>query len=325
MKQKSMTEPGPRLAALDAARGLALLAMFVFHLVWDFAFFGLIAETIPSEPAFRGFGHAIAASFIGLSGIGLALAARDGLATASALKRIGVIAAAAALVSLATYAIFPDAFVFFGILHVIALASLCALPLLTQPAWLVAALAALALALPLILSAPAFDAPAFWWLGLGTIEPRSNDWRPFLPWFGVMLTGVLMGRLILARGLPGFLQKWHPASPLSRALVFGGRRSLSVYLIHQPIFIAVIFVVSSLAGERITPGAQGFVSSCVTQCTATGGQAAVCTRACSCIVDEAQARNLWRGILANTLSTGERETFDDITRLCVRQSAAGAD
>jgi len=30
----------PRYAAIDAARGLALVAMFVFHIIWDLAYFG---------------------------------------------------------------------------------------------------------------------------------------------------------------------------------------------------------------------------------------------------------------------------------------------
>jgi uncharacterized membrane protein len=163
---QSMTA-SPRYAAIDAARGLALVAMFVFHIIWDLAYFGLVAETLPQESAFRWFGHSIAAAFVGLSGLGLALAARNGLDMAQALRRIGLVAAAAALVSAASYAIFPEAFIFFGILHLIALASLCALALLGAPAWIVGALAAMALAAPLLISAPLFDAPIWWWLGLG--------------------------------------------------------------------------------------------------------------------------------------------------------------
>ena len=317
---QSMTA-SPRYAAIDAARGLALVAMFVFHIIWDLAYFGLVAETLPQESAFRWFGHSIAAAFVGLSGLGLALAARNGLDMAQALRRIGLVAAAAALVSAASYAIFPEAFIFFGILHLIALASLCALPLLGAPAWIVGALAAMALAAPLLISAPTFDAPIWWWLGLGTIEPRSNDWRPFLPWFGIMLAGLLMGRALLAQGLPGALSQWQPQNAPARALVFGGRHSLIVYLVHQPIFIALIFVISSFAGRAVVPGAEGFISSCISQCQATGGNSGICTRACGCIVDEAQAQNLWRAIASNRIAPDENEKFGEITRACVARNA----
>jgi uncharacterized membrane protein len=317
---QSMTA-NPRYAAIDAARGLALVAMFVFHIIWDLAYFGLVAETLPQESAFRWFGHSIAAAFVGLSGFGLALSARHGLDMAHALRRIGLVAAAAALVSAATYAIFPEAFIFFGILHLIALASLCALPLLGAPSWLVGTLAAMALAAPLLISAPTFDAPIWWWLGLGTSEPRSNDWRPFLPWFGIMLTGLLAGRALLAQGLPGALLQWQPQNSSARALVFGGRHSLLVYLIHQPIFIALIFVISSFAGRAVVPGAEGFISSCISQCQATGGDRGICTRACGCIVDEAQAQNLWRAIASNRIAPDENEKFGAITRACVARHA----
>ena len=51
-------------------------------------------------------------------------------------RRFLIIAGAAALVSVGTYFVFPGAFVFFGILHCIAAASLVALPFLFLPAFL---------------------------------------------------------------------------------------------------------------------------------------------------------------------------------------------
>ncbi|MDB5651334.1 MAG: putative rane protein, partial [Hyphomicrobiales bacterium] len=141
-----------RLLILDAARGVALLAMFVFHIVWDLGFFGLIPASWPDDPRFRAYGHTIATGFIMLAGIGLVLAAAQKPGLRPALIRIGRIALAAAGVSAITYAIFPDEFIFFGILHLIALASLCALPFLRAPASVVTLVALIALALPLLVS-----------------------------------------------------------------------------------------------------------------------------------------------------------------------------
>ena len=66
-----------RLPFIDAARGLALWAMFVFHLVWDLAQFGWIDRDVVFAPEFRWFGHAIAASFLLLVGVSLVLASRS--------------------------------------------------------------------------------------------------------------------------------------------------------------------------------------------------------------------------------------------------------
>lgn len=314
---------GRRLLALDAARGLALVAMFVFHIVWDLGFFGLIPADWPVDPRFKAYGHAIAASFIALAGIGLVLAARQKPGWRPALLRIGRIALAAAAVSAATYVIFPDEFIFFGILHLIAFAGLCALPFLRAPAFVVACVALIALVLPLFVSAPVFDQPVFWWLGLGTDAPRSNDWRPFLPWFGVMLAGILLGRQILARGLPGHMDSWQPGGLLSRGLVWGGRHSLLVYLAHQPIFIAVIFVIAKMAGPQPVTASAPFTQACEAQCVKSNGQAGYCKRVCGCIVQQAQAHNIWRGVLANKLSDDERVRFTDLTRTCARFEADG--
>ncbi len=53
------------------------------------------------------------------------------------LRRLALVGGAAGLVSLATYLAFPENFIFFGILHAIALGSVLALPILRAPLWLV--------------------------------------------------------------------------------------------------------------------------------------------------------------------------------------------
>ena len=310
-----------RYEVLDAARGAALVAMFVFHIVWDMAFFGLVPVDWPSAPAFRAYGHAIAATFVVLAGIGLALGARHGVIWRPALKRVGRIALAALVVTVATYAIFPDEFIFFGILHLIALASLCALPLLRAPWGVLAALAVVCIVLPAVVALPVFDHPAFWWLGLGTDIPRSNDWRPFLPWFGVMLTGVLAGRAIVARGMPGRSGLWRAEGASTRALVWGGRHSLPVYLLHQPVFIAVIFVVAKMAGPRPEIAEANFQRSCETQCVRTNADAGFCKRVCGCVIDQSKRQDLWRGVNSDKLDPDQRRRFDALTRTCAQSGA----
>ncbi|HEY8578676.1 MAG TPA: heparan-alpha-glucosaminide N-acetyltransferase domain-containing protein, partial [Beijerinckiaceae bacterium] len=68
-----------RVPLVDAARGAALVGMAIYHFVWDLGFFGLIPRDWPYDPRFVLFGHAVAASFLALVGVSLALAARDGL------------------------------------------------------------------------------------------------------------------------------------------------------------------------------------------------------------------------------------------------------
>ncbi len=309
----------PRWPAIDAARGVALLAMFVFHIGWDLSYFGLAPQTLDSDPRFHAFGHTIAGAFIALAGVGLTLAARNGLDGRQALRRLATIAGAALGVTLVTYFIFPDAYIFFGILHLIAVAGLLSLPFLAAPSWLVALIAAVALALPFVAAAPAFNADALLWLGLGTKIPLTNDWRPLLPWFGVMLAGLLLGRAILARGLPAPVTDWAPRGVVGKALTLGGRHSLLLYLVHQPIFIAIIFVISVLVGPQYGASIDAFRTSCESQCVASSGQPALCTRACGCIADEAQKQGMGGAVAQNRLSSDQRVTFDAITKACIRR------
>jgi uncharacterized membrane protein len=319
MHDEHNTTKAPRWPVIDAARGAALLAMFVFHIGWDLSFFGLAPQTLETDPRFHAFGHTIAACFIGLAGVGLALAARHGVDWSQALRRIAKIGAAALGITIATYFIFPDSYIFFGILHLIAVAGLLCLPLIAAPSWLVALVAVIALAMPLFVGGPAFNGDALLWLGLGTKIPLTNDWRPLLPWLGVMLIGLLLGRMILARGLPAPLADWRPVTAPAKALVLGGRHTLLLYLVHQPIFIGIVFVISILVGPRYTASIATFRATCEQQCVTSGGQVALCARACGCIADGSEAQGIGGAVAQNRLSSEQRQKFDAITKVCIRR------
>jgi uncharacterized membrane protein len=310
-----------RWPAIDAARGLALVAMFVFHFCWDLAYFRLTPEGFTDSAGFHGFGHAIAASFVFIAGLGLTLAARSGLDLHGALMRIGLIAVSALAITAVTYLIFPEAFIWFGILHLLALGSALSLPLLFAPAFLVAALALVALVLPLVISKPVFDEPLLQWLGLGTHPPITNDWRPLLPWLGVMLLGLLAGRAVAAKGLPQPIGTWQPKSFLGRGFVWGGRHTLVLYLTHQPVLFALVFVGATLTAPReadILGTQSGFMRGCETQCVTTGGEAGLCTRACGCIAQDATDKGMGRAVARNQLTPDEQVKFNDITKACLR-------
>ena len=202
-----MSRQAPRLPFVDAARGAALAAMAVYHLIWNLAFFGLVAPELVQKPLFLAFGHSVAIAFLALVGVSLALAARDGLRLAAFWRRLAIVFAAAMLVSLVTSWIFPDSYVGFGILHCIVAASLLGLLFLDRP-WPFAALAGLAVIIaPWLIAGAHFEA-IHYWSGLGTIEPRSNDWRPLFPWAGFTLLGLAGAQAFLARGLPERMTGW---------------------------------------------------------------------------------------------------------------------
>jgi uncharacterized membrane protein len=261
-----------RLVAVDALRGGALIAMIVYHLAWDLSFLGLVEVDIAAEPGWSVFARLVAASFLILVGVSLELARRGGASWRRRLRRIALIALAAAAVSLATHIALPGQGVSFGILHCIALSSLIAGALHRLPSWLLALGAAAAWLAPGMLASPMFNAPAWLWLGLSTEVPPAPDYVPLLPWFAAVLAGMLIGRR-----LPD-----HPADrlpPMLGPLAAMGRRSLAIYLLHQPVLLGLIF-----AWLWLSP--PGPADSLRAACEAAGADKLACEAYRACMLRE---------------------------------------
>src|SRR5690606_12637101 len=129
--------------------------------------------------------------------VSLFLAHGSGVRWTGFLRRLAMVAGAAAAISIATFLAVPDAFIFFGILHQIALASLFGLTFLRLPWALTLVAAAAVIAAPHFLRSSFFDHPAWWWVGLSTSLPRSNDYVPVFPWFGAVLAGIAAAGLAM--------------------------------------------------------------------------------------------------------------------------------
>ena len=308
-----------RIPLVDAARGAALLAMFVFHLTWDLSYFGYIDSQVVFERAFSVFGDTIGSTFLAIAGASLVLAHAPKFRTRAYWRHLAIILAAAAAVSIATYIFIPEGFIFFGILHCIALASLIALPFLFLPWWAAALGAALAILAPRLFVSSYFDLPGWWWTGLSTFEPRTNDYRPILPWLGVLLCGVSLMKIGDRFALREFLARWQPRNVLARVVVVGGRHSLAIYLLHQPIFFALVSLVAVIAPPHGASAEARFFSACHRQCEGAGHARPICGAVCACLADELREEGLWTRAVAGQLRTEERERLAEIAGSCLRE------
>ncbi len=300
-----------RWRALDAARGLAVVAMVAFHLIWDLAHFGYINHSIPWSTPVKMFGHSIAFAFLFIAGVSLVLAHRDHIDWRAFWRRFGVIAGAAALVSLGTWLVFPAAFVFFGILHCIAAASLLSVLFLRAP-WPAAMVAgAFFFAAPLVFASPAFNANWLQWLGLGTTEPLTQDWRPLFPWAGAMLLGVGAARMLTqsAREVAQDAPQIH--APGEKSLAFLGRHSLLIYLIHQPLLFGLF---TALLMVTPPPPDPAFIAGCEKSCMEEGSPKSVCQNFCACTA-EAAGRD--KALRAATDQTARMKRLQELADRCV--------
>lgn len=292
-----MTDPSPaptgqtRLPLIDALRGAAVAAMVVYHLSWDLSYHHLVAWDVVGDPLWRGFAIAIATSFLTLSGISLVLAERQGKVPGRAfMVRILKIAAAAALVSLATLIVFPDGWIRFGILHMIALGSLLALPFLRLSFVVTIAAAAVVLAVGLTVADPAFDHPLLVFTGLSAWVPPSNDFVPVFPWFAAMLAGISIGQA-LPRRTPQ--ADGRVAGGTGRMLAAVGRYSLPIYLVHQPVLFALTGAVAAALPANEAVERASFERACRLECGRTGDVTA-CARFCGCVAGSLDGTGFWQ-------------------------------
>lgn len=236
------TEASGRIGAVDLARGAALVGMAAFHLTYDLALFGLIDPAAPFSGFWWVFARVVAAGFLCLAGLSLWLAHGHGLRGRAFVRRLAILGGAALLVTGATWIAMPERFIYFGILHAIAVFSVLGLPFLRAPAALSALVAVAVVLAPMWLRNPAFDAPWLWWTGLSASWRPSADFEPVLPWFGAFLAGLALGRTGLVQRLP--------AGPLAAgaagALAWAGRHSLPIYLAHQPVLMALVWCVAQI-------------------------------------------------------------------------------
>ena len=168
------------------------------------------------------------------------------------LRRLAVRMAAALAITLVTCIAFPQIFVYFGILHAIAMASVVgAFVLRLQPS-AIAALGIAAWALGFSWTSADFDPRWLAWTGFAASPPSSDDFVPVFPWVGLTLLGMAGTKLALARG---WVHRARPMTgPVARSLGWLGRHSLPIYLIHQPLLLGVLIPLVELAAHS---GASG--------------------------------------------------------------------
>ncbi|MBU2485971.1 MAG: DUF1624 domain-containing protein, partial [Alphaproteobacteria bacterium] len=195
--------------------------MASYHFSWDLELFGYLDPGTSTQGLLKLYARLIAGSFLFLAGVSLVLAHGNGIRRAAFLKRVAMVAGAAALITLATFFAMPDSFIHFGILHAIAASSVLGLAFLRLPALLTVLVGVVCIALPGFYRNEAFNPVWLSWIGLFTVPPRSNDFVPLMPWLGPFLIGMGLTKAAVAQGLTQRLAAVKTGSgPVARATRF---------------------------------------------------------------------------------------------------------
>jgi len=226
-----------RVAGVDAIRGFALCLMFVYHLAFDLRLYGVIAADFENDWFWLGFRALIVTMFMALVGVSLVLADRAGATHSHFWRRVIVIGACALAVTAASWLTFPRSFIYFGILHCIAVASVVAWPFVRRPGAAIV-IGCAVIAAGLAISHPMFDMRPLSVFGFVAHKPVTEDYVPLAPWAGVVFIGVALGNLLAG-------QSFAATAPLAAApawLRWLGRHSLAIYMVHQPILLGALWL-----------------------------------------------------------------------------------
>jgi len=230
---------------LDVARGFSILLMFIYHFSYDLDYFGFIQQNFNNDELWINFRRVIVSLFLLVMGISLYLSCYRGLSKKRFQRRLYLLIFYSSLVSIASWIMYPKSMIFFGILHFITVASILGLLFIRLGK------INLVIGLSLIIisqniSHILFNQPYLQWFGLMTKRPITVDYVPLLPWFGVVLIGIYLGQILSQQPSKSFFKNWQCTNAISKTLALGGRYSLHIYMLHQPLFLGILYIISQI-------------------------------------------------------------------------------
>jgi len=251
-----------RFYELDTLRGFSVILMVVYHFLFDLDYFNIYPMPGWLWPQ-QLYGFPITFLFIFIAGISLALSAsktnNSKMLMQKMMKRGIFIFAVGLLITAATWIYPHDGAILFGVLHLIGVSTILAIPFLmggtkgkTANAHVFGKMRkSFLILIPLVfgivvialskvvekISGPIWMVP----LGIHPYGFYALDYEPLFPWFGVVLVGIAVGFWIYPKGERRF-SFFGEESKFLKGFSWVGRHSLEIYLVHQPVILGVLWL-----------------------------------------------------------------------------------
>ncbi len=238
-----------RYYEIDVIRGIAIVMMILFHLLWDLNYFEILSVDL-----YRGFWKlfqvATATLFLLIVGISTVLSLQHALTFSQKIKKTAIrslkLLSIALLITVVTYLFMSESYIFFGILHLIAVSiflSIFFIPFFYLNLFLGVTL----IILGNLLKTMTFNFSWLAWLGFQYEGLSTLDYYPVLPWFGVVLIGIFLGKYLYSNSVNSLEERKYSwlsliETRVKNILSYLGTYSLTIYLIHQPILFGVIYL-----------------------------------------------------------------------------------
>jgi len=240
-----------RFIELDFLRGLAIILMIFGHILWDLNHYKIMPM---NNILYSGLQSFVPPLFFLLVGMCLIISKKKVEAKnmdnenefykhliIRGLKILGL----GMVITAISLVVFPGKPVVFGVLHCIGLSVIISAPFLKYRNYNILFAVSILFG-GLILSQISFENPSIFHLIFGlhpqNIWSYTVDYFPLVPWFGIALTGIVIGDWLYCGEKRMFkipdLSEYKPAKIFSWA----GQHSLSLYLIHQPLIAGTIIL-----------------------------------------------------------------------------------
>ena len=223
-----------RIELFDALRGLAILLMLVHHFAIDLIGLGILPAWMIENPIVEVLWFVFASVFILLCGFSSEFAKNN--------KKRGLVILGFAYALTFVTSFIPGAHIRFGILHLLGFCILIDAyfrPHLRTVSWRTwFYLFAIGYAVFVLVNAGYWRNPDHLWM-LGVVGPNfaSADFFPLMPWFFLFELGTHLGVVAREDRLPQWVYAYRGG-----VLATVGRHTLIIYLLHQPIFYGVLYL-----------------------------------------------------------------------------------
>ncbi len=249
LEEKTSIHKTARFWEVDFLRGIAIVAMVIYHTFFIMNYYRVFMTNLHT-PFFWYFPRMIANTFIFLVGVSLTLSySRDILTQTHKkglykkyMKRGAMIFACGLFVTFATFIAVRENYVRFGILHLIGVSIILAYPFVRFK-YINLLIAALIIPLGMYFKTIFIKSSLLLWIGIMPYNFRTVDFFPIFPWSAAVFIGLFVGNILYNDYDRNFKFFAWSENFLSKSMCYLGKKSLVIYIAHQPIIVGIALLI----------------------------------------------------------------------------------